>query len=62
MTKKIKVLLIAAADGTLTLSLHSPNVNSETDPTTAVFMPVVDTGNTLILKREDSLFARLFKR
>ncbi len=54
-------MLFTAPDGTLTLSMHSPNVDSETDPTTAVFVPVADIGNTLILKCEDSLFVRLYK-
>ena len=55
-------MLFTAPDGTLTLSIHSPNTESENDPTTAVFVPVVDIGNTLIARSEDSLFARLFKR
>lgn len=57
MTKEIKVLLIAAAAVLIaacvlfvTFSALLPSAQS------------VDTGNTLILKCEDSLFARLFKR
>ena len=55
-------MLFTAPDGTLTLSIHAPNFGEEQNPTTAIFVPVVDIGDTLITKEDDSLFTRLFYR
>ena len=55
-------VLFAAPDRTLTLPVRSPSFDSKNNHATAVFVPVADIGNTLILKRENSVFARLFKR
>lgn len=57
VTKKTKVLLIAALAVLIAACVLFVPFGA--------FLPSaqsVDTGNTLILKREDSLFARLFKR
>ena len=55
-------MLFTAPDGTLLLSVHSPNVATEDNPTTAVFVPVSDIGTTLVTREKDNLFVRLFYR
>ena len=55
-------MLFTSPDGTLTLSIHSPNSSTEEDPTTAVFIPVSDTGDTLVTKDRENLFMRAFCR
>ena len=55
-------MLFTMPDGALTLSIHSPNYSSEDDPTTAVFVPVDDIGDTLVLKEKDNIFVRVFYR
>lgn len=55
-------MLFTSPDGTLTLSIHSPNYGTEDDPTTAVFVPVTDIGDTLVTKDRDNLFIRLYYR
>ncbi len=55
-------MLFRAPDGTLTLSIHSPNFGSEDKPTTAVFVPVDDIGDTLVAKDENNCFVRMFYR
>ena len=55
-------MLFTAPDGTLTLSIHSPNFGTEDDPTTAVFVPVADIGDTLVTQEKDNLFVRLYYR
>ena len=55
-------MLFTAPDGTLTLSIHSPNTSTEDDPTTAVFVPVSDIGDTLVTQEKDNLFVRLYYR
>ena len=52
-------MLFTAPDGTLTLSIHSPNFGTEDDPTTAVFVPVADIGETLVLKENDNVLTRI---
>ena len=55
-------MLFTAPDGALTLSIHSPNESTETDPTTAVFLPVEDIGDTLVPASENSIFTRTLYR
>ena len=55
-------MLFTAPDGTLLLSIHSPNFPTDEKPTTAVFVPVSDIGVTLVTKEKDNLFVRLFYR
>ena len=55
-------MLFTAPDGTLTLSIHSPNESTEGNPTTAVFVPVADIGETLVTKDKDNLLVRLYYR
>ena len=55
-------MLFTAPDGTLTLAIHSPNFESESSQTTAVFVPVDDIGDTLVTRDENNLFVRLFYR
>ncbi|MBQ6066012.1 MAG: family 43 glycosylhydrolase [Clostridia bacterium] len=55
-------MLFTAPDGTLTLAIHSPNSSTEDNPTTAVFVPVADIGDTLVTKDKDNLFVRLYYR
>ncbi len=43
-------MLFTAPDGTLTLSIHSPNYGTDDDPTTAIFLPITDTGDTIVIK------------
>lgn len=43
-------MLFTDKNGQLTLSIHSPNGSREDCPTTAVFLPVTDIGDTLVLK------------
>ena len=50
-----KKLKIAAAPA---LSIHSPNTAGENNPTTALFVPVDDIGDTLIEKDHNGLFTR----
>ena len=53
-------MLFTAPDGTLMLSLHSPNFATDDDPTTALLVPVKDVGSTLIQKSEDNVFVRIY--
>ena len=55
-------MLFTAPDGALTLSIHSPNDSTEDAPTTAVFIPVADIGETLVTKDKDNLAVRGFYR
>ena len=55
-------MLFTAPDGTLTLAIHSPNFATEERPTTAVFVPLDDVGDTLVTKEDDRFFTRLFYR
>ena len=43
----------------LTLSIQSPNWSSDDNPTTAVFVPVDDIGDTLVAKEDNTFFNRL---
>ena len=52
-------MLFTAPDGAMMLAIHSPNFPTEENPITAVFVPVTDTGDTLIMDEEDSFFLRL---
>ena len=52
-------MLFTAPGGALTLSIHSPNWSSEDNPTTAVFVPVDDIGDTLVIKEDNTFFNRL---
>ncbi|MBO4732763.1 MAG: hypothetical protein J5597_08205, partial [Spirochaetaceae bacterium] len=49
-------------DGQLTLSLHAPNFASEENPTTALLVPVVDIGDTLVSQESNNILVRLFYR
>ncbi len=53
-------MLFTAPDGSLTLSIHSPNDSTEENPTTAIFVPVSDIGDTLVTKDRDNLFVRTY--
>ena len=55
-------MLFTAQDGTLTLSIHSPNFTSDDDPTTALLVPVADLGDTLVTQRNNSFPVRTFYR
>lgn len=55
-------MLFTAPDGTLTLSIHSPNNATENDPTTALLVPVADTGDTLVTRENDNFLTRLYFR
>ena len=55
-------MLFTAPDGQLTLSLHSPNFVTEENPTTALLVPVVDIGDTLVSQERDNVFEILFYR
>lgn len=55
-------MLFIAPDGTLTLSIHAPNSATEDDPTTALFVPVDDIGDTLVAKDDNHFFLRLYYR
>ena len=55
-------MIFTAPDSTLTLSLHSPNFATEESPTTAVFVPVADIGDTLVMQKEDNIFTRIYYR
>ena len=55
-------MLFTGPDGALTLSVHSPNESSEAHPTTAIFIPVADIGDTLVTKDRDTPPVRLFYR
>lgn len=43
-------MLFTDKNGQLTLSIHSPNGSREDCPTTAMFIPLEDTGDTLVIK------------
>ena len=51
-------MLFYTADGTMMLAVHSPNFEEENNPTTAVFLPVDDTGDTLILHEDNTFLTR----
>ena len=55
-------MLFTAPDGTLTLSVHSPNYSTDETPTTAIFVPVKDIGDTLIAAEDDRFITRLYCR
>ena len=55
-------MLFTQPDGTLTLAIHSPNASTEENPTTAIFVPVDDIGDTLITREENNRFTRAFYR
>lgn len=55
-------MLFTAPDGTLTLSIHSPNFASDDDPTTALLVPVADLGDTLVTQKNNSFPVRTFYR
>lgn len=55
-------MLFTAPDGTLTLSIHSPNASTDDNPTTAIFVPVTDIGDTLVTKEKDNVFVRAYYR
>ena len=55
-------MIFTAPDGTLMLSIHSPNFESEENPITANFVPVVDIGTTLVAKEDCNVFTRIFYR
>ena len=55
-------MLFTAPDGQLTLSLHAPNFASEENPTTALLVPVVDIGDTLVSQESNNILVRLFYR
>ena len=53
-------MLFMAPDGTLTLSIHGPNFASEDAPTTALFVPVADIGDTLIARGRNNWLIRTY--
>ena len=55
-------MLFTADDGTLIMSVHSPNMEADENPTTAKFIPVEDTGDTIITKEDSSIFTLIFYR
>lgn len=55
-------MLFTAPDGTLTLSIHSPNYGTEDNPTTAVFVPVADIGSTLVTQEKNNPVVRMYYR
>ncbi len=55
-------MLFTGPDGTLTLAVHSPNVADAEHPTTAIFVPVADTGDTLVTADRDNPLVRTFYR
>ncbi len=55
-------MLFTAPDGTLTLAIHAPNSGDEQTPTTAVFVPVDDVGDTLLMQENNSFFLRFAYR
>ena len=55
-------MLFTAPDGTLLLSIHSPNFPTDEKNTTAVFVPVTDIGDTLVTKDKDNVFVRAYYR
>ena len=55
-------MLFTAPDGTLTLSIHSPNQDAEENPTTALLIPVDDIGCTLVTQGKNNVIVRLFYR
>lgn len=55
-------MLFTASNGTLLMSLHSPNAGTEEKPTTAVFVPVTDIGDTLIAKGDSNFVTIIFDR
>lgn len=42
-------MIFEALDGQLMMSIHSPNAQTQEHRTTAVFVPIKDTGNTIVL-------------
>ena len=55
-------MLFTAPDGTLIMPVHSPNMSTDENPTTAIFVPVEDTGDTLIVKEDVNFFRTAFYR
>ena len=55
-------MLFRGPDGGLTLSIHSPNAPADGKAETAVFLPVTDIGDTLVLSEENTFFERLKRR
>ncbi len=55
-------MLFTADDGSLIMSIHSPNTATDENPTTALFIPVEDTGDTLITKDDVNFFSVLLYR
>ncbi|MBR3439288.1 MAG: family 43 glycosylhydrolase [Clostridia bacterium] len=55
-------MLFTADNGTLLMSIHSPNMETDENQTTARFVPVVDTGDTLIMEENSSIFTLVFYR
>lgn len=53
-------MLFTQPDGTLTLCIHSPNVASDKTPTTAIFVPVADIGDTIVPQAQNNVFVRAF--
>ena len=52
-------MLFEDFNGQLTLALHSPNGSTPEHPTTAVFIPVEDTGDTVVLKEDFGFFKNI---
>ncbi len=55
-------MLFTADDGTLLMSVHSPNTGTEENRTIAKFVPIEDTGDTLVMKEESNIFTLIFYR
>ncbi len=55
-------MLFTAPDDTLLLSVHSPNAGTGENPTTALFVPVTDIGDTLVATENDCLTVRALYR
>ena len=55
-------MLFTADDGTLLMSVHSPNMETDETPTVAKFIPVEDTGDTLVVKEDSNIFTLIFYR
>ena len=55
-------MLFTADDGTLMMSIHSPNMGTDENPTTARLIPVEDIGDTIIVKEDSNFFTLAFYR
>ena len=55
-------MLFTDDSGELIMSIHSPNMETDENPTTAIFIPVEDTGDTLIAKEDINFFTVIFYR